>query len=68
MNHTSHMRLCVNCLTPGALPFPIGPDQGSQRDPYRHTLDLCEECAVHLMEGNVQSFANSYMPERNISR
>lgn len=29
---------------PWRLPFPIGPDRGTQRDPVTATLDLCGDC------------------------
>lgn len=32
--------------------YPIGPDQGSQRDSYRKSIDLCATCRTFLEDGD----------------
>lgn len=57
------MRLCDNCKTSDddgettVRPVDVGPEKGSQRDPYRSTIDLCDDCVALLCEGKVDDFA-----------
>lgn len=46
------LHLCMNCLEPGAMAYPIGHDQGTQRDPYRTQVDLCTACRAMLEAGH----------------
>jgi hypothetical protein len=66
------VRLCANCLCTGdastVKPVPVGPEKGSQRDPYRDSLDLCEPCSTALLSGNLGVFAGRYSHERTVSR
>ena len=61
------MRACDNCLRiaegrtvgdekAGKLmvsPYPVGHDQGNQRDSYREKVDLCTICAGYLSSGSM---------------
>jgi hypothetical protein len=44
--------LCVNCLAPGAMQCPVGHAGGTQRDPIRITIELCETCTDYLLNGD----------------
>lgn len=62
------MNLCINCLETGAQPRPIGPDQGTQRDPYRETIPLCDACWVPLYAGNLPVFHARFAATRTVIR
>lgn len=64
------MRLCNNCLdsSDSVRAVPVGPDKGSQRDPYRETLDLCPLCRDALISGDLSSFHDFYCSERTIKQ
>ena len=61
-------RLCSNCLADGGKGYPIGNDKGSQRDPYREFVVLCEPCREALEAGNFAVLHERYAAERLISR
>lgn len=51
--------LCLNCLGQDEVtPFPVGPEKGSQRDPYRETVDLCLVCSDTLIAGDFGTLAS----------
>lgn len=60
--------LCMNCLQSGAKGVDVGPDKGSQRDPYRESIPLCEICEGALLEGNFEVLAARHTNERVINR
>jgi hypothetical protein len=62
------MRLCLNCLDLGAKAVNVGPEKGSQRDPYTETVDLCEQCERCLLTGNFAELSSRYRAERNVTR
>lgn len=62
------MMLCLNCLQPGAVSVEVGPEKGSQRDPYREKLPLCEECRDALLYGSFDVLHERYSAERTIRR
>lgn len=48
--------ICINCLAIGAAAYPVGPEKGTQRDPYHDTIDLCANCMAALGKGNMAEF------------
>lgn len=62
------MHLCLNCLEPGAKPYPVGHEKGHQRDPYHSTIDLCDQCKVPLENGDITRFHERYVSSREIER
>lgn len=60
--------LCANCLEPASRQVPVGPDQGSQRDPWQKTLLLCTKCEEALVTGDLPGFHARYASERTIRR
>lgn len=62
------LALCLNCLQAGAKGVEVGPDKGTQRDPYRATLPLCETCEGALLDGDFQTLAERQTNERVVSR
>lgn len=63
------MKLCLNCFGSDQVTgFPVGHDQGSQRDSYRVSLLLCEECRLSLMAGDLAKFHERYLASRLITR
>lgn len=62
------MRLCLNCLDLGAKAVNVGPEKGSQRDPYNETVDLCGRCERYLLSGNFAGLSSRYAAERNVTR
>jgi hypothetical protein len=62
------MRLCINCLDLGAKAVNVGPEKGSQRDPYNETVDLCEQCERCLLTGDFGGLSFRYNSERLVQR
>lgn len=62
------LNLCLCCLEPGAEGFPIGHEQGSQRDPWRQSVQLCETCKTALLAGDFHTLAERQSDERKITR
>lgn len=63
------MNICIWCLEDtSAKPTPIGFERGSQRDPYRETLLLCNSCSTALLAGDVKTFHSRYQGEKLITR
>lgn len=61
--------LCLNCLQRGDVKdVPVGPDRGSQRDPYRVTLSLCPTCEAALVEGDFATLHRLYQPTATVER
>jgi len=65
---TPPLNLCANCLHPGATGVDVGPEKGSQRDPYRESLPLCPPCAEALLTGDLATLSENYSAERTIRR
>ena len=62
------MKLCSNCLETGDWRnLEVGPDRGTQRDPYRATVSLCGECAEALLQGAFSRLHERYRAERTIT-
>lgn len=59
---------CINCLALGASAVDVGPERGTQRDPYRATLVLCERCEKALLDGRLDDFHAEYVDARTIYR
>lgn len=50
--------LCLNCHERAdVVDVEVGPEKGSQRDPYRTKLSLCPTCAEMLVTGNLEGLA-----------
>lgn len=51
--------LCLNCLgrADGVRAVDIGPEKGTQRDPYRDAVDLCPICQTALLSGDFAKLA-----------
>lgn len=62
------MRLCLNCLLLGAEAVNVGPEKGSQRDPYNETVDLCPQCKRYLLAGDFGGLSSRYAAERTVTR
>ncbi len=62
------LNLCLNCLQPGAKAVEVGPEKGSQRDPYREQLPLCEACTNALLTGDFTVLSTRYSEERMFNR
>jgi len=62
------LNLCLNCLQPGASGIEVGPDIGTQRDPYRESLQLCEPCRDALLSGDFATLADRQADERTVKR
>lgn len=61
--------LCTNCLTySDVYGVEVGNDKGSQRDPYREKLTLCNDCSVALTGGRLDVFHERYSDERTVKR
>lgn len=65
---TTNLTLCNNCLWLGARPVDVGPEQGTQRDPYRAKLMLCDDCKAALLGGDLVSFHRRFSPSREITQ
>lgn len=65
---SNQLSLCLNCLEPGAIAIDVGPDQGSQRDPYRQKAWLCPTCGAALLEGDFSTLAERWRAERPVRR
>ena len=63
----TRLSLCLNCLDVGASPFPVGPEKGSQRDPYHDTVDLCTFCKSALSAGDFEALARRHTTTRTIT-
>lgn len=63
----SRLHLCLNCLEPGAKPVDVGPDMGTQRDPYRCTVDLCGPCRDALLTSDLAQFHRRHSSERIVT-
>lgn len=64
----SEHRLCDNCLDDGAKGFPVGHDKGTQRDPYRDHVTLCEPCRDALVAGAFGALHARFRAERTVTR
>lgn len=60
------MILCLNCLEVGAKGVPVGHDKGSQRDPYRESVYLCDPCARALLSGDFVTLAYRNREQRTV--
>ena len=61
------LSLCLNCLEATAVvDVPVGPDKGTQRDPYRDTLSLCPTCSGALLDGDFAQLAERHTAERTV--
>lgn len=65
---TDRLNLCLNCLEPDAHGVEVGPEKGSQRDPYREHVQLCETCKLALLGGDFGALSIRYAKERKVSR
>lgn len=65
---TTPLNLCLNCLAAGASGVDVGPEKGSQRDPYRDELQLCDDCKAALLAGDFARLASRYSVERTVRR
>lgn len=61
-------RVCHNCLAVGARPIDVGPDKGTQRDPFRASVPLCSTCEAALLDGNFMALHERYVEERVLLR
>lgn len=63
-------RLCEQCLTVSddVRGFDLGPDRGSQRDPFRDQLWLCPDCSGPLLAHDMGAFCERYETERTVRR
>jgi hypothetical protein len=67
MSHS--ISLCLNCLARGKVTaVPVGQEKGSQRDPYRETLSLCETCGQALVLGDFAALHARYQSETTVNR
>lgn len=64
LNRINILHLCVNCLSLGAIAYPIGFDRGSQQDPYRLSIELCTICIGCLEDGDLVAFRKCSRDER----
>lgn len=64
------MHICSNCLEnfTGVQPVPVGNERGSQMDPTRNTVDLCNDCATALVKGDFKKLHERYSETRTITR
>lgn len=61
--------LCTNCMGFGELlSCPVGPEQGTQRDPYQEQLLLCSICRNALIAGRLSEFHQRYGREVTVTR
>lgn len=60
--------LCLNCMRPGAVMFPVGREKGNQRDPYREEIPLCGGCRDALESGDIGLFLSCYVERRTLDR
>lgn len=60
--------ICQNCLGTGAKSLSIGPDQGSQRDPWRHNVILCDVCVRFLITSDFPALAKRHEAKAIINR
>lgn len=61
--------LCLNCLTrTNVTSVAVGPEKGSQRDPYREHLALCNICAKALLEGDFETLHIAFRRDVTITR
>ena len=65
---TESLTLCLNCLQPGASAIQVGPDKGTQRDPYRDSVDLCDTCQAALLNADFATLADRQADVRTIKR
>lgn len=64
----SQSSLCGNCLEYGADKVDVGPDVGTQRDPERLTVALCQPCRDALLTGAFDVLNERYVAERTVRR
>lgn len=62
------LNLCLNCLQDGAAGVEVGREKGTQRDPYRETVTLCEPCRDALTAGRLDLLHERYSVERTVRR
>lgn len=61
--------LCINCMEyTECREVPVGHEKGSQRDPYRDTIVLCEPCGGALETPDLATFHSRYVPARELTR
>lgn len=61
------MKLCGNCLESGNhRPVDVGPNMGTQREPYRAYIVLCETCRTALIGGDFTTLHERYRAERTV--
>lgn len=60
--------LCFNCLSPGSTSVEVGPERGTQRDPYRERVSLCKICAIALANGDFQALHSRYREQALYTR
>jgi hypothetical protein len=62
------LNLCMNCLERDAVNVEVGREKGSQRDPYRDTVALCDPCRDALLSGNFDMLHERFNSERTVRR
>ena len=55
--------LCDNCMDRDARPVEVGPERGTQREPYRNTVTLCSICSAALQRGEFVTLHRRYADE-----
>lgn len=59
--------LCLNCLETGSSPVAVGPEKGTQREPYHDTIDLCEFCKSALLNADFAVLFSRHRTKRTIT-
>lgn len=61
--------ICTNCMGYGDIvPCSVGPEKGTQRDPYRNEILLCPPCTFALTDGRLSEFHARYGSEITVTR
>jgi hypothetical protein len=58
--------LCENCLETDGAKVTLGPELGSQRDPFRDTIVLCPDCSKALLSHDLFTFTGRFTTTRTI--
>lgn len=63
-------RLCDNCLITDedVKGVRVGPDKGTQRDPYWDSVSLCPTCGQALLGADFEMLHDRYASERTVRR
>lgn len=60
--------LCSNCLESGAKGMEVGEQKGTQRDPWRNHIIVCDPCKQALLEGCFGVLHRRYRAKRIVRR